>query len=177
MLRFSGSLQLSFLRQIATPLTIGAFVVMSITGILMFFHLNSGLNKLVHEWAGWAMVAGVLAHVVVNWRPFQRYFFNGIVGRSLIGLGVVVLAASFIPVPGNQGRGGPAPALAMRAIAAAPISDVAPLTGKSVDQIIDDLSKVGIKLPDSRASIQSIAKNDRALQSRAIAVLFRNSEQ
>ena len=168
---------MNFIRQIATPLTIGAFVIMSTTGILMFFHLNSGLNKLVHEWAGWAMVAGVLAHVVVNWRPFKRYFFNGIAGRSLIGLGVVVLVASFIPLPGGQGRGGSTQALAMRAIAGAPISDVAPLTGKSVDQIIKDLSKVGITLPDSSASIQSVASNDRELQSRAIAALFRTSEQ
>lgn len=164
---------MNFLRVWATPLTIGAFAIMSVTGILMFFHLNSGMNKLVHEWAGWAMVAGVVAHVVVNWRPFKRYFFNGFVGRGLIGLGVLTLAASFIPATGGPGRNGPPQALAMRAITGAAISDVVPLTGKTLTEVIDDLSKVGVKIPDGTASIQSIVGNDRELQTKAISALFR----
>lgn len=163
---------MNFVRSWATPLTIGAFAIMSVTGILMFFHLNSGFNKLVHEWAGWAMVTGVAAHVAVNWRPFKRYFLNGIVGRSLIGLGVVTLAASFIPAS-NQGRGGPPQALAMRAITSAAISDVAPLAGKPVAEVMDALSKAGVTLPDSNASIQSVVGDDRELQMKAIAALFR----
>ena len=44
-------------RESATPLTIGSFLLIAITGVLMFFHLDSGLNKLAHEWLGWAMIA------------------------------------------------------------------------------------------------------------------------
>ena len=33
------------LRRWATPLTIGAFMLMSIAGILMFFHINPGISK------------------------------------------------------------------------------------------------------------------------------------
>lgn len=33
----------------AGPLTIGSFVVIAGTGILMFFHLNVGVVKLAHE--------------------------------------------------------------------------------------------------------------------------------
>lgn len=163
---------MNFVRAWATPLTIGAFAIMSVTGILMFFHLNTGLNKAVHEWAGWAMVAGVVAHVAVNWRPFQRYFLNGLVGRSLIGLGVVTLAASFIPVSG-PGRGGQPQALAMRAITGAAISDVAPLTGKPLADLMDDLAKAGVTLPDGKASIRSVVGDDRELQMKALGVLFR----
>lgn len=43
---------MSSLRKWATPLTIGSFLLMGVTGILMFFHLDIGLNKLAHEWAG-----------------------------------------------------------------------------------------------------------------------------
>lgn len=39
-------------REIATPLTIGIFLIMSVTGILMFFHWDTGFNKLAHEWLG-----------------------------------------------------------------------------------------------------------------------------
>ena len=37
-------------RDWATPVTIGSFGLMAITGLLMFFHLDSGLNKTAHEW-------------------------------------------------------------------------------------------------------------------------------
>ena len=45
-----------------TPLVIGTFALMAVTGSLMFFHLDTGLNKTAHEWLGWAMVAAVLLH-------------------------------------------------------------------------------------------------------------------
>jgi hypothetical protein len=159
-------------REWATPITIGVFAIMSVTGILMFFHLNTGLNKTVHQWAGLVMVAGVALHIAVNWRAFQNYFLSGVLGRGLIGLGIVVLAASFLPLGGARGGGSPG-ALAVNAIAAAPISSVAPLTGKSVAQVLEDLSKAGIVLPNGEASIGSVTGGDRALQGKAIAVLFR----
>ena len=65
-------------RDWATPITIGAFAVMSVTGLLMFFHLDIGLNKLAHEWLGWLMVAGVAAHAIANWGAFKRYFVSTI---------------------------------------------------------------------------------------------------
>ena len=60
----------------ATPLTIGAFGLMATTGLLMFFHLDSGLNKTAHEWLGWAMILGVVAHVMLNWKAFKRHFVD-----------------------------------------------------------------------------------------------------
>lgn len=81
---------MKLLRIWATPLTIAAFIVMGATGVLMFLHLDSGLNKVVHEWAGWAMVIGVVAHVVLNWRAFSTYFRRPI-ARVMMAAGVVVL--------------------------------------------------------------------------------------
>lgn len=164
------------MRAWATPITIGVFAIMSVTGMLMFFHLNTGLNKLVHEWAGLVMVAGVILHVVVNWRAFLNYFRNGILGRSLIGLGLVVLGLSFMPAAGGR-EGGSPPALAMNAIANAPISAVAPLTGKPVAQVMDDLAKAGITLPNNEASIGSVTGSDRRQQGKAIAVIFRKPQE
>ena len=39
-------------RQWTTPLVAGSFLLMGATGILMFFHWDTGLNKTVHEWLG-----------------------------------------------------------------------------------------------------------------------------
>lgn len=158
-------------REWATPITIGVFAIMSVTGILMFFHLNTGLNKPVHQWAGLVMVAGVALHVAVNWRAFQIYFLSGVLGRAIIGLGIAVLALSFLPL-GAKGGASPG-ALALNAIAKAPISAVAPLTGKPAAQVLEDLAKAGITLPNAEASIDSVTGSDRALLGKAMTVLFR----
>ncbi len=57
-----------------TPLVIGAFLISAVTGMLMFFPLNSMLNKVVHEWLSWVMVIGVGLHVLLNVHAFKRYF-------------------------------------------------------------------------------------------------------
>jgi hypothetical protein len=80
-------------REWATPVTIGAFMLMSVTGVLMFFHADRGFNKLAHEWVGLVMVGGVAAHAMANWAAFTRYFLTGVFSRGVIALGLVLLAA------------------------------------------------------------------------------------
>jgi hypothetical protein len=41
-----------------------------------------------------------------------------------------------------------------------------------VNQLIDDLTKAGVKAPNADASLDSLAPNNRALQAKAIAFLF-----
>jgi len=41
------------LRTWATPLTISAFLLMSVTGVLMFFHIEGGLTTVAHQWCSW----------------------------------------------------------------------------------------------------------------------------
>jgi len=161
------------LREWATPLTIGAFVFMSITGVLMFFHLDSGLNKLGHEWLGWAFISSVALHVFVNWKPFARYFLSSGIARAVIAAFVIVLGGSFVSLSGPRTEGGPPPVLAMKAISQAPISNVAALIGRSAPEIIGELRKVGIALPDNQASIDSVTSGDRDLESKAMIALFR----
>jgi hypothetical protein len=156
-------------RDWATPLTIGAFGLMSVTGLLMFFHLDMGLNKLAHQWLGWLMIAGVAAHATANWPAFKRYFLSSRLGRAIIGLCAVALALSFVSPPGQKGA--PPQILAMKAVTQAPIAKVAPLAGRPVGELIDALAKAGIKLPSAEASIDSAAP-DRSLQAKAIAVIF-----
>lgn len=35
-------------REWATPVAAGAFLLSAVTGVLIFFHIDSGLNKFVH---------------------------------------------------------------------------------------------------------------------------------
>ena len=80
-----------------TPLVVGAFLLSAVTGVLMFFHLDSGLNKTAHEWLSWAMVVGVTLHILLNLTAFKRYFTQTI-AKAVMGVFALVLALSFIPL-------------------------------------------------------------------------------
>ncbi len=82
-------------REWATPLTIGAFALMAVTGLLMFFHLDNGLQKSVHEWLGWLLVAAVAVHAAANWLGFKRYFQRLGRGQAILAVCALALVGSF----------------------------------------------------------------------------------
>jgi hypothetical protein len=159
-------------REWATPLTIGAFALMATTGILMFFHLDGELNKLAHEWLGWLMIIGVALHAAVNWMAFKRYFLVSKTGRGILAVSALVIVATFVPLPASDEGGGSPPVLAIRALMKAPLVQVAPLTGRSVDVLLVDLKQAGITLDNADQNLDSVLQGDRARIGAAIRVLF-----
>ena len=161
-------------REWATPLTIGVFGLMAVTGGLMFFHLDTRLNKLAHEWLGWAMIAFAIFHVLANWTAFKRYFACSNLARGLVGAFVVVLGLSFVNPTGAQKQGSP-PTLALRAVMNAPLATVAPVSGKPVEQLLADLAKAGIVLPHAQATLDSVVNGDRGREGKAMRAIFGRS--
>ncbi len=53
-------------RNWVTPVTAGAFLLSAVTGVLIFFHVETGANKFMHEWLGWVLLGGAALHVVAN---------------------------------------------------------------------------------------------------------------
>lgn len=159
-------------REWATPLTIGVFTLMAVTGALMFFHFDTALQKTLHEWAGWLMVAGVALHAVANRAGFTRYFQRLGQGAWLMAaFTLVTLASFFLNVGGDEGPS--PPALAMGAIGGAPIANVAPLFGKTAEKARAELAAAGIQLPSDQASLTSALGQDRARMAQALRVLAR----
>jgi hypothetical protein len=159
-------------RHWATPLTIGAFGLMSVTGLLMFFHWNTGLNKTAHEWLGWLMVIGVVAHAAANWPAFKRYFLDSPRGKLLLGASLFVTCATFIPLPESGGANLPPPVMAMKAVTRAPVATVAALSGRPVDQVIAQLGSVGIKVPHPDATLDGVIGGNRELEAAAMRAIF-----
>ncbi len=159
-------------RQWATPLTIGAFGLMAVTGLLMFFHLDQGLQKPAHEWLGWLMVAAVGVHAAVNWPGFKRHLTVPGPGRIIVGVCALALAGSFFIAPAEEGEGASPPVLAMRAVAKAPLKTVLPLTGKSFEQVQRELAAAGIQVENDQQAIGAIVGDDRGRMGQAMRVLF-----
>lgn len=60
-------------REWATPVAAGAFLLSAVTGVLIFFHIDSGVNKFVHEWLSWVLLGAVALHLVANFGGFKRH--------------------------------------------------------------------------------------------------------
>jgi hypothetical protein len=158
-------------REWATPLTIGVFGLMAVTGLLMFFHLDSGAAE---DGARMGRLGGGgggrCCTSPANWLGFKRYFSGKGTALAILGSCAAALAITFLPLQG-QGGGASPPAIAIQAIARAPIASVAPLFKQTPEQARQRLSVAGITLADDQASIASAIGNDREQLGRALAAL------
>lgn len=143
-----------------TPLVVGAFALSAVTGVLMFFHWDTGLNKTAHEWLSWAMVIGVVLHVLLNLPAFKRYFKQP-VGRWVMGGFVLLLALSFVPLAGAKKDPSFAPPL--RALAQAPLPVLAQVVGQPTQVLRAQLAAAGYTAND-RQSLQDLVGADLRAQ-------------
>lgn len=148
-----------------TPIVIGAFLLSAATGVLMFFHLDSGLNKTAHEWLSWAMVIGVLLHLAVHFTGFKRYF-SQTAGRWIVGAFALMLALSFIPL--SQQKQEPAFAPPVRALSAAPLPVLAQVVGVSAEELQQRLSANGFTVKAGQTSLQDVVGPDLRAQINAL---------
>jgi hypothetical protein len=151
-----------------TPVVIGAFLLSAVTGILMFFHLDSGFNKTAHEWLSWAMVIGVSLHILLNLNAFKRYFTQT-TGKVVVGLFAIILALSFIP----SGGAGEDPPFAppARLLSKAPLTVLAQVLGTTPQSLKSQLAAQGLTVQSDQQSLQDVVGTDLRAQIQAIGKL------
>lgn len=156
------------LRSWATPVTIGSFVLIAVTGVLMFFHLNTPLNKAAHEWLGWFLLVGVGAHLWLNWRAFSTYFKRR-GALAIMGVFAAVLLVSFAPISGGKAE---LPIRQMvESMTQAPLASVAVVAGKTPDAV---LAALVATYPQANAeqSISDLTGGDMEQSSALLAQVF-----
>lgn len=140
-------------RRWVTPAAAGAFALSSVTGILLFFHKDVGLNKLAHEWLSWVLLLTVMLHVIVNYGGFKKHL--GSRGGRIIMLGfIVVLALSFIPIGSKRE---PAYFPTIRALSAAKLSTIAELAHKSPVEVMHILEGQGLHPVSAEQTLEELA--------------------
>ncbi len=157
------------MRRWATPLVIAAFLVSAATGLLMFFHLETGLNKLAHEWIGLIFVAGAIFHIAANWPLFTGYF-NKVTPAAVIAIGGAILVASFFAGGGEGGSGGVRAMVA--ALGNARLSVVAELAGVTPDALAAEVTALGYAVPNADATVADIAGSDGEARMRILEAAF-----
>ncbi len=92
-----------------SPFVAVAFVVIAVTGVLLFFHFKNGPIMVLHEWFGWAFVVAGTVHGVLNIRPLMAYLRQT---AALVSLGVALILVVGLTLAGaghehGHGRHGP----------------------------------------------------------------------
>ncbi len=152
-----------------TPITMGAFGLLAVTGVLMFFHLDSGVNKAAHEWLSWVLVGAVALHAAVNWQAVKRHL-AGTRGRVALALFALLLAASFLPLAGD---GEPAFAPPLHALAEAPLPVLAQVAKTSPEELRSRLQRAGVDVQSDDATVRSLVGDDMRAQIRVLSAVTR----
>ena len=160
-------------REWATPLMIGAFLLSGITGITLFFDINTLLAKNAHKYLGLLLVAIAVAHVATNFPSFKRYL-QQTRGRIIVGIYAAILIATFIPFGPMMGGVGGGPAQQglrdfLNASLNAPISDVAVIVHRDPNDLVKQLKAAGYNIKDpSQSVMMSVAGTGEDQQFKAL---------
>jgi hypothetical protein len=144
-----------------TPLNIGAFALSAISGVMIFFHVNSVFVKVIHEWGSWFLVIGGLLHVACSWQSFVRYFSRPAAKAIMTGFAILIIMF-FIPMGEStekQGRKLP-PTFLSRALPEASFSAVAGIARHDPDELMKEFESKGVAVKDGEESIRDIATNN-----------------
>ena len=82
-----------------SPLITVSFGALTLTGLLLFFHVKNGPIMMVHEWFGWILAGAGTVHLLLNWKPLlaccrQRMGVLALVLALAAVLGLVVVGAN-----------------------------------------------------------------------------------
>ena len=156
------------LRTWATPLTMGSFVLMSLSGVLMFFHWDTGLTAGAHQWFSWFFLLGVGAHVTANFRPFKNHL-NSRWGRASVAAFAIVLVASVFSW--GQITGSQLERPVVQALIDAPLSSLAGVTRTEPDALIEKFKAHGITASPAQ-SIHELTIASGVGADRLLALVF-----
>lgn len=81
-------------RNFITPYIVFLFLVIGLSGILMFFHLFDDYTRVLHELLGLAFVLFSILHMIINWTSLKGHFKKKMFHIS--GLVVLLISVGFI---------------------------------------------------------------------------------
>lgn len=156
------------IRNLATPLIAGAFIVSASTGLMIFFDFEPGIVEPVHEWMSWVLVSGAILHLLVNWKAFTDYLSQK-TGGLFIGTAVVLVLLSLYPWMEEEED---ARKKAVKSLEKASLITVSGVAGADLNRLLEKLSGKGISVVDSEDSIEEIAEQNNMEEKALFQVIF-----
>ncbi len=148
-------------RQWATPLVMSCFLLMAATGLMLFFHWHSPLQKEVHTWLGWGLVTAVSLHAVSNLAAFKRHFAGQRLALALLFVAVAVFVGTALVRPADGGKGASVSTVVVQALSRAPLHTLAEVFGLTVADARQALAGAGLEFKDDSTSLDAATQGNR----------------
>lgn len=159
-------------RKWSTPITIGSFIIVGVSGILMFFKIRFGLLTVAHEWISIVLVIGSIFHIAGNFDAFKRYFKKPV---SLAAISIITLIGiAAFAVPGNSHERKPILDLTekMQNIS---LTLAAQITETDPGSIQTHLKSHGLDVLDANLTINEIAALNKTDSQNVLSIVFEDN--
>ncbi|MEN6442062.1 MAG: DUF4405 domain-containing protein [Syntrophobacter sp.] len=80
------------------------FLIVAVTGVMLFFHIGGGVIHRLHEWLSILFLILSIVHLTLNWTMLWACLAQGPIRLSIIAL-VLLSAALMLAGGSNDGRG------------------------------------------------------------------------
>lgn len=141
-------------KDIATSFTFFLFIVLGVSGILMFLHVFDDYIETVHEIMGLAFVLASSFHILLNWKQMKRYFSK----RIFLISGILVFLISLMFVFLGKDHKDPRDVI-ISSLLNTPISISFVVLGNNYEKTKTKLEEMGIVINGS-TTIEEISKNN-----------------
>lgn len=142
-------------RSFITPLITIIFLVVALSGLLMFFHIFDGYTEVVHEILGVIFVVFSVLHVILNWKALKIHFKKRVFILSTI---VVAVISSLLVI--QQQKSPKFDTILIERITNAPIEDVLKVLQVDSIVVVKRLEENGISFIEG-ASMEEIWINNK----------------
>lgn len=156
-------------RDIATSFTTLLFLVIGISGIMMYFHINNGLVKNLHEILGLIFISAVLFHVIFNWASMKKYFSKKIFITATI---IVTVVSSLFIYESSNNKENPK-MLLIQKVLNAPLQVSLKLLDGNYENAIQKLKKENIIIPEN-TTISKIADKNKVSPFKIVSIITEN---
>jgi hypothetical protein len=152
----------------STPVTTTLFLVSTVSGVALFLHLGSAYFREMHEILSLVLLVPVVVHLWRNWPSFVGHLRSGRVALALV-LSLVVAGA--FAIEGIGASGGNPVFAAMARLARAPLADVAPALGLTLEDATGRFAAAGVADVKPTDAVADIAARSGRETSDLMAVL------
>ena len=161
-----------------TPITLGSFLLIGATGLLMFLKVRGGLIVVAHEWLSPVLVLGTCLHIWLNWSAVRAHLSRAR-GLIVVGLFTSLLVIALVPfdetaqVAWEHGHGQErTDRRAAAVLLEARISSVAELTGRTPQQLRDRLGRHGIRATSDELTLADAARQSQVHPARVLGAVL-----
>lgn len=142
-------------RNYITPFISLVFLVVGLSGVLMFFHLFDGYTEVVHEFLGLFFMICAVFHIILNWKALKIHFKKGVFVPAA--LAITVISGVFIY---QQAANPKVDTVLLEKIIKAPIDDVLNVLQVDYSEAVERLETNGISMDGARTMEDIWVNND-----------------